>query len=500
MRVRARTAAGPTPEEQEWRAAELERCREDMLYWINQYGWTFDPRLPVGEQALRFRPYGYQGRYIEWVEERYRGHQDGLTEKSRDVGVTWCHGYWQVWHWLFDGACQGLLGSRKEELVDNWQLDSLFGRLEFIIDRLPEWMRPIGYDKARHRRHLKLLNPASGAVLQGESSNKSFGRQGRYNYVYLDEFAFWPDSKSVWSGTADTAPCRMVVSTPNPYDASGLDFEHLRNSGKVKVYTVHWRQHPGKDDAWLEIEKTRRTDEEISVELEISYQVAISGRVYPEWDKLNRGEYPYVAGWPLCCAWDYGLDDDTALVWAQQNPSTGKFRLIDCYQNSQRTIDFYVPWSTGQVTSGLPYDYSEADLAQIELRRGWPGARHVGDPAGHQRNQVTGTSVIATLRLAGIHVNTLAGSNTFEARHRETKMWLRQVEGINMPACQGLDDAMRHSRYPKRSEQGTVEQRRPVHDWTAHFRSAIEYMAVNVPKVAEPRKKTARRKSAWETM
>ena len=500
LRVRARQAAGPTPEDVAYQADELEHCRTDYLHWIDRYCWTFDPRLPVGAQDLPFHLYDYQRRYISWLEERYRDRQDGLTEKSRDVGVTWCNLAWQVHHWRFDGAFQALLGSRKEDLVDNWQIDSLFGRLEFIIERLPGWMKPAGYDGTKHRRHLKIVNPESGAVLQGESSNKSFGRGSRWNVAYLDEFAFWPDTSTVWAGTADSAPCRLAVSTPNPYDASGLEFEHLRDSGKVQVYTVHWRQHPGKDEAWLELEKTRRTDEEIAVELEISYQVALSGRVYPEWDKVPHGAYPYVAGWPLYCAWDYGLDDDTALVWVQRNPATGKFRFVDCYANSQRTIDFYVPWSTGQVASGLPYGYSEADLEQIGRHASWPGATHFGDPAGKQRNQVTGTSVIRELSLAGIHVNTKPETNTFEARHRETQMFLRQVEGVNMPACQALDDAMRHARYPKRGER-TAEVSAPIHDWTAHMRACCEYMAVNAPKaVGVAQVKTPRRKSAWESM
>lgn len=502
LRVRARKAAGPTEEEVAWRAAELERCRTDILYWIDNYCWTFDSRLPVGEQELPLHLYDFQGKYVLWLESKYREHGDGLTEKSRDMGVTWLNLAWSVQHWLFDGMYQELLGSRKEEMVDNWTMDSLFERLAYIIRKLPEWMRPAGYDERKHRHFLNIHNPETGAHLKGESSSKNFGRQGRYGRVYMDEFAFWPETATVWAGTADSSPCRMVVSTPNPYDASGLEFEHLKDSGKVPVYTVHWRSHPKKDDAWLENEKTRRTDEEIAVELEISYQVALTGRVYGEWDKIPHGDFPYHGGWALYVAWDYGLDDDTAMIWAQRNPASGKFRIIDCYQNNQRTIDFYVPWVTGQVASGLPYQYTEADLNQIMRHLPWPMGVHFGDPAGHQRNQVTGTSVIHVLRTAGIHVNTKPETNTFEKRHRETQMFLRQIEGVNMPACQALDDAMRHARYPKRAEGGqeTTERSKPVHDFTSHFRTCVEFFAVNAPGETVAKPKAKRRKSSWESM
>ncbi|MDO8671225.1 MAG: hypothetical protein Q7O66_07310 [Dehalococcoidia bacterium] len=502
MRVRERQRSGPTEEELHWREAELDRCRTDILYWIDNYCWGFDNRLPVGEQEFKFKLYDFQGPYVLWLEERYRRHLDGLTEKSRDMGVTWLNLYWDTHHWLFDGMFQALLGSRKEEMVDNNQMDSHFGRLDFVIEHLPDWMKPAGYDRKKNRTFLKIYNPATGALLEGESANKKFGRQGRYNVLYLDEAAFIPDFKIIWAGTADSSPCRIAVSTPNPYEASGLDFEHLKDGGKVPVYTIHWRSHPKKDDAWLENERTRRTDEEIAVEIEISYQVALTGRVYGEWDSLPHGDFPYRDGWPLYCVWDYGVDDDTAMIWAQRNPVSGKFRIVDRYHNNGRAIDFYIPWVTGQVASGLPYEYTEADLNQIARHSAWPMGVHFGDPAGHQRNPVTGTSVIHALGLAQIIVNTKADTNTFEKRHRETQMFMRRIEGINMPACQALDDAMRHARYPKRDEGGqeTGERRAPVHDWTAHYRSGIEYLAVNAPKIIVGAKKQGRRKSSWERM
>lgn len=42
----------------------------------------------------------------------------------------------------------------------------------------------------------------------------------------------------------------------------------------IDVLTLHWSLHPDKDEAWYEREKTRRTEDEIAVELDIKYVVS----------------------------------------------------------------------------------------------------------------------------------------------------------------------------------------------------------------------------------
>ena len=414
------------------------------------------------------------------------------------MGATWVTLGWLVHHWLFDDAFQALIGSRKEDLVDNGEMDSLFGRIAYIVGRLPAWMLPTGYNHDKHRKYMTLINPASGNAMVGESANQNFARQGRYSVIMLDEFAFWEWARAVWTGTAD-AGMRVPLSTPN----GGNFFKELRFSGRIAVYTLHWRTHPHKGDAWYKIEQGRRTPEDIAQELDISYDKSVQGRVYTEWDLVPKGEFPYVPSWPLYVSWDFGLADNTALIWWARNPATGMWRIVDCYSATGRTIDFYAPFCSGRMLSGLPYGYSEADIAKIEAHACWPAAVHFGDPAGKQRNQISGTSVIDELRKHSIHVNTRPDLNTFEARHHKAKLFLRNVEGVHIGECVALDDAMTNARFPTRNEtsQSTAPVSLPIHDWTSHFRTAVEYFAVNAPEMPSPVLAGARRAaSAWEGM
>jgi hypothetical protein len=496
-RIKAREAAKNSD-------SDAARARRDVLFWINTYCWTFDPRREEGDRHVKFELYPFQEDYIKWLEARYSEQRDAGIEKSRDMGASWCTVAWLVWHWLYHPGFSALLGSRVEAYVDNKLPDSLFGKIDYILQRLPAWMLPEGFSWDEHRTYMKLINPENGNTITGESANPKFSRGGRYSVVVLDEFGFWDWAESVWTSTADSTRCRIPLSTPNGANT----FKRIRFSGKIAFYTLHWRMHPHKDEAWYQAECGRRDEADIAQELDISYEKSVRGKVYDEWEQVRRGDFPFMAGWPLYVSWDFGLNDANALIWWQRNPTSGLYRAVDAYQNAGKTIDFYVPLITGEMLSGLPYTYDDEALRRIEAHRGWGVAVHYGDPAGKQRNQVTGTSVITELARRGVYINSKP-SNAFKDRRDATKMFLRMVEGVNMPDCLALDDAITNAKYPERSElsQATTPIVLPIHDWTAHFRSSLEYAALNMGTgtPSAPRQQRGvghvpRERAAWEDM
>ncbi len=466
--------------------AAWERYRGDLVAFVRECCFTFDTRLNPDGSVIGWVPfdlYPFQVDFVQWLEARYTEHQDGFVEKSRDMGVTWCAVAWLVWHWLFDEVFTALVGSYTEAMVDNFLHESVFGKIEGLITHLPDWMQERCRFEARNpesRKHLAVVNRATGSTINGHSSEPRFSRGGRYSAIVLDEFSKWAFGEQVLQSTADASPFRLFIATPQGMNSSG----RLRHADppKVKVYTLHWRLHPKKDDAWYQNECARRTPEQIAQELDISYERSVAGRVYPEWDRVPSGDFPFVPGWPLQVSWDFGLDDATAMVWSQRNPTNGLYRIVDYHESSGRAITGYLPFVTGEITSGLPYGFTEEELRKIESHQGWGPAVHYGDPSGSQRNQVTGTSVIGELRKLGIYVNTRADRNTFYERWQTTKLWLSRLEGWNRATCTALHDAMVNSRFPERNPDAThlAENDRPIHDWASHGRTAVEYLAVNV--------------------
>lgn len=467
------------------RARLREKAREDPVWFIDYFGFTFDPRLPGEEATLPFLLYDYQRELVREMVVRIDQGRDLLVEKSRDMGVTWVVLAVLSWFWLFRPGFQALLGSRKEDYVDNHQMGSLFGNLAWFIDHLPGWLLPVGFDLKRHRRWMKLVNPANGAAILGESSNPNYARGGRFSVIIMDEAAFWPDIEAVWRSTSQSSPCRILVSTPNGRNY----FARLRFSGQIDVLTYHWSRHPHKDQQWFEAEKARLVDPVVvAQELEISYDRSVHGLVYPEWEHVPKGHYPYQEGWPLFVSIDFGIADPTAMIWAQRDPRTGTVRIIDCYSNRTYPADYYIPFVTGEIPTDSPYLYDPEEREMIARHGTWGVPIIYGDPAGSQRSQATGDSVLDVWRQAGLHVVTNAKAQRFEDRWHATGRLLKHLE-VNLPACAALDEAITAARFPERriDTRSTAQIQKPIHNWTSHYRSALEYLAVNLPKLTRRR-------------
>ena len=255
-----------------YRQNVIEICRRDVKFFINTFGWTFDPRPDSKPNHLPFILYDVQEEYLDWRTAKYEAVEDGLTDKSRDMGVTWLVCAWDLHKWLFEDTFNALLGSRVEDLVD--KLDdssSLFFKIEYMLERLPEWLKPIGYEKDKHRKRMLFTNPANGNSIKGESSNAQFSRQGRFSVIDMDEFAFWDNAYSAWTATAEATRCRFPLSTPN---GKGNCFSDLRFNSNIKRFSLRWDRHPLKDKAWYDKAKGRMRAKEFAQEVEIDYSAS----------------------------------------------------------------------------------------------------------------------------------------------------------------------------------------------------------------------------------
>lgn len=452
-----------------------ERCRRDIWYFFNVFLFTFDPRTEG--KSLPFITYEFQDEYLWDLDKALNSGYDLLTEKSRAMGASWLMLGFLLHKWLFKPKFTALLGSYIEDLVDNRTIDSHFGRLDYLLDRLPEWMRPNGFDMGKHRNSMKLDNPETEGIINGYAPTERFSRAGRYDCIFVDELAFWKHARSAWTAMGDATKVRYVTSTPN---GKGNLFADLALKSTIKKCVLHWRQHPLKDEAWYENEKKRRTEEEVAQELDINYNKSVTGRVYPGFDEWNFNEtQKYNKDEPLFVSWDFGLSDETALIWLQVNRE-GTVRIIDSFQKSGVGIDFFVPFVTGEIKSFRKYKYTDEEFEKIEAHKGWQDAIHYGDPTGDNMSQTSRTSVIKQLREIGIYVQSKRGIEfTFKQRHTATQLLIRRLK-----VDKSLDDfidAMQNARFPKKSElsQSTNEVTKPIHDWTSHYRTALEFYAVN---------------------
>lgn len=466
-------------------------CSKDILYWFNVFAWTYDPRKNGMECHLPFITYDFQDEYILSLLEAIRKGEDILVEKSRDMGASWCILGVMTWCWLFDDSFQGLVGSRKAEYVDDASIASLFGKVDYLLNRMPAWM--LGdFNPKKDRIQMKLRNPKNGNLIAGETANRDFSRAGRFTCVLLDEFAFWDWGNSVWKATADSTRCRITISTSNGMGNKYHQLVRLIDKGlmAIKKIRLHWKLHPDKTEEWYRQECTRRTPVEVAQELDISYENSVKGRVYENFSYEDNvlANLSYDPTLPLYCSWDFGIADPTAIIWLQKDPETEAVYIIDYFEKANEEISFFVPLVTGEIPDGSPHKYSQEEMNIIRRHEKWEKpVKHFGDPTGGNRTQVTGSSVTRTLREAGIFVITNYKKFKLTARYSDTWKLIQRLYVSD--ACTEFCDVIISARWnvPEDEEANLSKNIEPNHDWTSHGRTALEYFAVNEPMKRKPK-------------
>lgn len=248
--------------------------RDNASQFIMDWGLTFDPRnaeigLPVKVPFILFPK---QVEFCDWLVDRWRGRQDGLVEKSRDMGLSWLCVGMAATLWLFNPGLVIGFGSRKEEYVDRiGDPKSLFWKLRAFIDGLPVEFQPAGWDSTKHAPFMRCLNPENGAAIVGEAGD-NIGRGNRTGIYFKDESAFYERPDAIDAALSQTSNCKIDVSTPN---GAGNPFYRKRFGGKVKVFVFDWRDDPRKDDAWYARQCESLDAHVVAQEIDRNYEASI---------------------------------------------------------------------------------------------------------------------------------------------------------------------------------------------------------------------------------
>lgn len=455
---------------------------ESVIIWSQVFGYVNSPKTKIKHLPLVLFP--FQKNAIRKIVLNIERGSDILIEKSREMGVSWLVLFVFMWYWLFRPGSNFLLGSYKEKLVDDGTIDSMFGKIRYIVDGLPKWILPKGFKRKDHDNKMKLHNPALDNYITGDTMNPNFGRGSRKTAIFFDELGFWDYGKAAWESSSETTDCRIGNSTPNGYNY----YKMLIDSGLDKI-RLHWSEHPLKDTTWYNYKVMKETKESVAQEIDISYDASRVGVIYGEWkSKVVKGEYPYDPSLPLYVSWDFGNADGTAIIWAQVHD--GRLRIVDAYyKKDKKLIDFFVPFVTGKVLSEYQYSYTDDEMQMINEHATWKGAVHFGDPAGNQKHQNMNFSVIETLAAHGIKVNVDYKRNTHNARQSDTqKLIMRGIEMNRTEGTQWLDVSMLNYSFSTSTQEGVKQVNstaKPKHDQYSHMATSFEYMSVglmNLPK------------------
>lgn len=228
------------------RSEILRMCCEDILFYINVFCWTYDPRQNI--RKMPFITYtSFQDKVIESICAGIDNGRDIVMPKSRCMGASWLGLTVFEWYWHFMPDVQFGLISRNEDYVDKREEPkSLFWKIDFLHDNQPKWLLPTG----RHglwsdpnRKLLLLRNADNGSVITGESTTGDMYRGGRLTALFWDEVAacHLDDGFRGLRSTRDVTKCRIFNSTPQ---GANNAFYQVVHETTAEVLRMHWTKHP----------------------------------------------------------------------------------------------------------------------------------------------------------------------------------------------------------------------------------------------------------------
>lgn len=256
--------------------------KHNPIDFIEDWGCTFDPRN-VGTDQPAVIPlilFPRQREFLQWVLDRWKAQEFAVSDKSRDMGLSWmCVALASTLALFHDGFTAGF-GSRKEILVDRaGDPDCLFYKMRMFLSLVPVEFRGGWTIGGRECDKSMLITiPATGAIIRGEAGD-NIGRGGRASIYFVDESAFIERPQLIDAALSQNTKCRIDISSVN-----GLDnpFAEKRHSWPPhRVFTFNWRDDPRKDDAWYQRQLENLNPLIVAQEIDLDYSASKQGVVIP---------------------------------------------------------------------------------------------------------------------------------------------------------------------------------------------------------------------------
>lgn len=266
--------------------------KHNPIDFIEDWGCTFDPRN-VGKHdkpaTMPFVLFPRQKDFLRWVLDRWRASEFGISDKSRDMGLSWMLVSLFSSIALFNDGFTAGFGSRKEILVDrSGDPDCLFFKIRMFLSLIPPEFRGGWVQGGRDCDKSMLITiPETGAIIRGEAGD-NIGRGGRASIYAVDEAAFIERPHLIDAALSQNTECRIDISSVN-----GLDnpFAEKRHSWPAhRVFTFTWRDDPRKDDEWYTKQKENLNPLIVAQEIDLDYSASKSGVVIPSaWVQSSIG-------------------------------------------------------------------------------------------------------------------------------------------------------------------------------------------------------------------
>ena len=466
-------------------ALENELCTRDILYWFRNYVYTdknsnlYWPEMP---NILPFVPYPFQEEMISEIWKSIIMWEPVFLEKSRQMWASWVIMSLFVYGWCFHNHKYLVLSQKQDDVDKLWDMKSLFEKARFIIRSLPSRILPKWFNRemwSEHNKYMNISRPDWTWSITWESANPNASRWWTYNAIFADEFAFMSNASTINKAMISASPCRIYTSTPNwkgneHYRMRELSIPKIDEYWQtikpaIKWLRYHWSDHPlytqeryNKKTAWMD-------KETIAQELEIDYDTAVIGRVYSEFPKKSV-ILEYQEDKPLYIAIDnsHWWVDPHAVIVIQ--PDWVYWNCLD-YIEFRSTPEDIASYLSCQPRMQL----SDNQIKFLERYKqyNWRKAIFVSDPYD-TTVAMWNSTILDDYMKVGINLM-IPEERDKQEQILKTRSNLYRIRYNDN--CLDLASAILNARYPERKEDSnsTKPFTKPVHNWTSHGRTALEY-------------------------
>jgi hypothetical protein len=344
---------------------------------------------------------------------------------------------------------------------------------------LPKWFkREMG---SENNKYMSINRPDGSWSITWESASPNASRWGTYNAIFLDEFAFQSNATAINSAAASATPCRIFVSTPNGkwnefYRLRKISMPYKDEYWQIVEPQLKWLRylrsdHPLYTQEWYNNKIKWMDKQTIWQELNIDYNTAVIGRVYPDFPTESE-EIKYNPELPLYVAIDnshWGTDPNAVLIaqpdWVYRN-------LIDYveYNSTPEDSAYFLSAQPKWVLQDNQYKFLERYKTYNRKK-----AIFIADP--YDTMSAMGNSTILD-DYRKVWINLMIPQ---ERRKQEQILKTRTnlYRFRYNKECEDFADMILNARYPERKEDSNSTKAfvLPVHNQTSHARTALEYFA-----------------------
>lgn len=241
-----------TREEFLWRAQELKRCRDDIVYFANNYYRVISPDVNDGRGGLgTIKIYPKQEELLNFFKKNNRV----IVTAARQSGKSEAYCVFCLWNLCFYGATRIMLLAQEAKTAIG-----LLGRLRLAYEYLPDFLKPsiVTYNKSSIEFSTHAKMSAFATASQGARSNTA-------DILIVDECAFVPDNiadafmSSVYPTISRNKNSKIIfVSTPNGASDKNLFYHTWKLAGESdpndiyawQRFRMDWWDVPGRDEEW----------------------------------------------------------------------------------------------------------------------------------------------------------------------------------------------------------------------------------------------------------